>query len=375
MTIRGLTERRRLPRAGKIRLGEKRLSQKTGNPYPAAVDYFVWPEEYAETLNGLFGEQAREIEIMFPTDDLEQICPQYLKRYGQTGLLCRGDGVTAECVNQETGEWVEIECNPEECPHFSPPDPTKKSCRQVMNLRFIIPQLISEGVWQLDTSSYHSIIAVNSAIDYIRGLVGRVSMIPLRLRVVPKEVQPDGKKKIVHILDLKLGAQLGLRELQAISQAGDQPLLALPSLEDHVPPDDLFPVEAASYAASMASMEAAEDLSGDLEVRDERDDPDPVYLKIAYLQAALGYNQAKMALRWNKVGGDKEAMLELLTQEYNGSKRPGPKPKAPSPGATESPIAPSPGAKHRHLPDAGRSENADLNEPAPAAPNISEQGG
>ena len=362
MAIRGLTERRRLPRAGKIRLGEKRLSQKTGNPYPAAVDYFVWPEEYAETLNGLFGEKAREIDIMFPTDDLEQICPQYLKRYGSSGLLCRGDGVTAERVNQETGEWVEVECNPEECPHFSPSEEKDKSCRQVMNLRFVIPQLISEGVWQLDTSSYHSIIAVNSAIEYIRSLVGRVSMIPLRLKVVPREVQPDGKKKVVHVLDLKLGAQLGLRELQALAQSGDQPLLALPSLEDHVPPDDLFPVEAASYAAS---VEVAEDLSGGLEVCDE---PDPLDSQIADLQAALGYNQAKMTLRWKKVQGDKHAMVELLTQEYEGLRGGSAGPKQPGPKA---PTAPSLRANHKRPSQVAYNATT---EPAPAAPNMSEQG-
>ncbi len=320
MPIHGLTERRRLPRAGKIRLGEKRISEKSGNPYPAAVDYFVWPEEHAETLTRLFGEKAREIEVMFPTEDLEQICPQYLKRYGTSGLLCRGDGVVAECVNQETGEWVEIECNPEECPHFSPQDPAKKSCRQVMILRFIIPQLISEGVWQLDTSSYNSIVAINSAIEYIKSLVGHVAMVPLRLRVIPREVQPGGKKKIVHILDLKLGSQLGLRELQALAKSGDNPLLALPSLEDKAPPDDLFPLEAAAYEGEEPAegeevgveVETSEDLSGDLEAPG----PDELDKKIASLEAALRYTQAQMVMRLNKVQGDKQAMFELLRKEW-----------------------------------------------------------
>lgn len=321
--IHGVSDRRRLPRAGKIRLGEKAISEKTGVSYPKPVDYFVWPEEYKEVLTELFGERAREMDIMFPTEDLEQICPQYLKRYGTTGLLCRGDGVVAECVNQETGEWVEIECNPEECAYFSPPDPAKKSCRQVMNLRFVIPQLISEGVWQLDTSSYNSIIAVNSAIDYIRGMVGRVSMIPLRLRVVPREVQPDGKKKVVYVLDLRLGAQLGLRELQELARAGDQPLLALPSLDDHVPPDDLFPMEAAAYEepAEEEAVEVAPELAGDLEAAEDAGaEPDELDNQIADLQIALGYNQAKMAIRWKKVGGDKAAMRDLLASEYEKSR-------------------------------------------------------
>jgi len=285
----------------------------------------------------LFGEKAREIDVMFPTEDPEQICNQYLKRYGVSGLLCRGDGVAAECVNQETGEWVEIECNPEECPHHSPTDPDplerakKKSCKQVLNLRFIIPQLISEGVWQLDTSSFNSIIAINSGIDYIRGLVGRVSMIPLRLKVIPREVQPGGKKKIVHVLDLKLGAQLGLRELQALAQGdGERPLLALPSMEDQVPPDDLFPVEAAAFEGQeTAAVEISPDLAGDLEVRPEIAEPDALDSQIADLLAALEPTKAQVTLWWQQVGGDKAAMVDLLTQKYtggNGEKEPAPKP-------------------------------------------------
>ncbi len=332
MPINGLSDRRRLPRAGKIRLGEKRISPESGHPYPAAVDYFVWPDEYKDILTELFGEKARELEIMLPTEDLEQICPQYLKRYGRSGLLCRGDGVVAECVDQD-GEWVEIECNPEECPHFNPPDKSKKSCRQVMNLRFIIPQLISEGVWQLDTSSYNSIIAVNSAIEYIRSLVGRISMIPLRLRIIPREVQPEGKKKIVYVLDLKLSSHLGLRELQALAQAEDRPLLALPSLDDHIPPDDLYPVEAAAYAESNGgeTIETSPDLSGDLE-GPEQEEMDELDSQIASLQDALGYTQAQMAIRWRKAGGEKEAMVALLTEEYEGRPRKQPAPrKAPAP--------------------------------------------
>ena len=166
-------------------------------------------------------------------------------------------------------------------------------------------------------------------------------MIPLRLRVIPREVQPEGKKKIVHVLDLKLGAQLGLRELQALAQSEGKPLLALPSLDDHVPPDDLFPVEAAAYEddeepAEGEVVEISEDLSGDIE-------PDALDSQIADLQAALGYNQAKMTMRWQKVQGDKQAMLDLLTQEYEDGDGNAPaKPEKPKPAAPSTSAVPGP---------------------------------
>ena len=42
MPIKGLSEQRRLPRLGKIRLGVKKKNQK-GIEYPASTDYFVCP--------------------------------------------------------------------------------------------------------------------------------------------------------------------------------------------------------------------------------------------------------------------------------------------------------------------------------------------
>ncbi len=41
MPIHGLSEVRRMPRVGKLRLGIKATSKKTGNQFPKAVDYFV----------------------------------------------------------------------------------------------------------------------------------------------------------------------------------------------------------------------------------------------------------------------------------------------------------------------------------------------
>jgi len=54
--IEGLSDRRRLPRLGIIRLGIKAISEKTGNEYPKEVPYFVAPDE----VRSIYGEQPTE---------------------------------------------------------------------------------------------------------------------------------------------------------------------------------------------------------------------------------------------------------------------------------------------------------------------------
>ena len=95
--IKGLSEIRRLPRIGLIRLGIKKKNAK-GMEYPAAVDYFVVPDE----VKKVYGEQPRELDIIFPLDEVDDIFPQFYKRYGHSkGLVCKGDGETANQVNDK----------------------------------------------------------------------------------------------------------------------------------------------------------------------------------------------------------------------------------------------------------------------------------
>jgi len=60
MPIKGLSEQLRLPRRGKIRLGEKKKSEKTGKTYPISLDYFVVPDE----VKKVYGEKPRKLDIM-----------------------------------------------------------------------------------------------------------------------------------------------------------------------------------------------------------------------------------------------------------------------------------------------------------------------
>ncbi len=237
MPIDNLSDRVRIPRLGKIHLGIKATTAK-GVEYPKAVDYFVCPDE----VKKVYGQTPRELDIMFPVEELEQFAPQFLRAYSQTqGLVCIGDGINARMkVDTETGAvasgktinwtWREIPCNPQECPEYS-----AKKCRRVLNLLFLLPKVSGLGAWQIDSSSYNSIININSMARMLKGMLGRCSMIPLTLVLRPQDVSPSGmKKKTVWVLDIK--QDIKIAELAQKAQLPPSRVL-LPEVTEEIPED------------------------------------------------------------------------------------------------------------------------------------------
>jgi hypothetical protein len=248
--IKGLSEVRRLPRLGKIHLGIK-VEKPGKHPYPSPTDYFVVPDEIKQYV----GEKPKTLSIMFPTDNPEDFAPQYLKCYSMTqGLVCRGDGVkcmrkidenTGLVADHTTESWVmkDMTCDPETCPEMAgdPEMNIRPQCRRVMNLMFILPNVPGLGVWQLDTSSFYSIVNVNSCLDVIRSVIGRIAGIPLTLSLEPREVTPPGmKKKTIQVLHVRSDLKLADLRRKALPAA---PRAEVARPDEIEPPEDLFPPE------------------------------------------------------------------------------------------------------------------------------------
>ena len=251
-----ISDIRRLPRLGKVRLGIKKEGQK--GTYPQAVDYFVCPEE----VKAVHGDNPRELPVMFPNDDLELVAPQWLKCYSYSqGLICKGDGkhckrkvdtATGDFASRDTREWVMTEsiCEPEHCPMIG-----TKQCRKVMSLLFILHEVPGLGVYQLDTSSFYSIVNLNSQLapdGFLRHFTkGRIAFIPLILSVEPREVTPPGVgRKTVHVLNVR--ADVKLADLIRISRLQLAQVL-LPTVEEAEPPEDLYPEEVLAEAEEVAA--------------------------------------------------------------------------------------------------------------------------
>lgn len=218
-----MSEQRRLPRLGKIRLGIKKVSPK-GVEYPSETDYFVVPPEVVK----VYGEKPKELDIMIPVEDSNISIPQAYEMYGSgKGLKCVGDGETAFRLDDKSHEMNEIDCP---CEHFG------HACKQRAHLRFILPKVNVGGVYQIDTSSYNSIIDLNSGIDYIRALVGRIALVPLKLKRIPTETHHEGKKQTHYTLKIELEADINfintLRENTSRILAHSQYSLPAPTLEN-----------------------------------------------------------------------------------------------------------------------------------------------
>jgi hypothetical protein len=209
MPIKGWTEGNKIPRMGTIALG---IKKRKG--HPVAVDYFVVPEEVQLACKN---PRPKELDVVIPHEDLEVVIPAYLKRYGdQFGLICRGDGETATLAdnhsNKEeygvkttpdgyvygpTGEklaveeingkkWVRIPCLYKDCPLY-----IARKCREVAILSVMLPKVPGVlGVYSIDTGSYNSYQNIKNSLEMLRAMVGRISFIPLKLKVKMEEKHP-----------------------------------------------------------------------------------------------------------------------------------------------------------------------------------------
>ena len=226
MPINNLSETVRLPRLGKIHLGVRHPEKG----YPMKTEYFVLPTDHPDysKLVKQFGDKPKELRILVPVEDEEQWATQYYKAYSQTyGLICKGDGETAmrmadtrnggmPCKTTETCAMRELACAGRECPEYK-----NKKCHEVMNLRFMLPDVPGLGVWQVDTGSINSILNINSCAKVIKKAFGRIAMIPLKLTLEPTPVNnPEtGKKQTVYVMHLRTEATLAELAAAAREQA------------------------------------------------------------------------------------------------------------------------------------------------------------
>lgn len=195
-------------------------------------------KELLPVLTELFGERPTSIPVTLALDDewpWDKVFPQYMMmwRHGQ-GLVCKGDGEHVHYRVTKAGDKLLLAegevCDPETCQYALPDERGFVRCRRVASLQFLIrhPKLKVLAVWQIDTGSIHSIINVNSRLRFFKDLDSfghSIQGIPLVLTVTPREVHPDGKKRIVYVLDLELDPAADLGGVQLTRDFSEARLL------------------------------------------------------------------------------------------------------------------------------------------------------
>jgi len=251
--IKGLSEVRRMPRLGKIRLDIKK--KKSGKDsrcqhaddamcwfcsYPIETDYFVVPPEVAT----VYGPKPTELDVYLPTDDVHKVFPQRLAWYGAGKLRCTGDGEEAirvfkfvpqaEKSRYQVDDDFELVDYPCPCPLLDSED-----CTRNATLNVLLPKVSLGGVYQITTGSVHSIISLNSGIDYTSALFsgrpGGAAMVPLKLKRVKRQIQYRDRLATHAILEIHFEGNTEQRNLLLESQK--MVLFQLPAPEKPRPDD------------------------------------------------------------------------------------------------------------------------------------------
>ena len=238
-SIKGISEKRRLPRLGKIRLGIK-IPNKGSDPsrctcagagcfkctHPKETSWFVCPPE----VQKVYGEKPTELDIMAPVNSLDIVFPNAYKFYGSSrGLKCHGNLEKAYCINEQTKEIEEKVCP---CEHKD------KECKASASLQVILYKINFGGIYQITSGSFNSMVDIPSGFDFTQCLLGRFSMVPLKLKRVPTITHHDGKKQIHYPLQIHLETN----SPEFINALREQTNKVLTGLQYALPPaDDLRP--------------------------------------------------------------------------------------------------------------------------------------
>lgn len=243
--IYGLTEKTLIPRCGKVRLGERRTKGQGPNAveYPTDLSYFrfddavldkypVIGELYCDKTGAL---EPQALDIMLPVEDEEIVFPQSLRYYGKSrGLRCIGNGRQAMRFVCSSCKAMDCKCESPQmvrvprackCALYDAPS----GCRDRGSLMFMLPRVTWEGCWQLDTGSYHNIVHINSALRFVRAVLGRISLVPLTLRRVPVDLTHQGKKRRHWLLSLGFDGDIEkVRQIRAEMRIAAPPIIETP---------------------------------------------------------------------------------------------------------------------------------------------------
>ena len=337
MAIKGLTERRRFQRMGKIRLGIKKVSAKMGKEYPAATDYFVLTD--APDVARIYGEQPRTLHVLFFFDNIEANLPHYMKRYTGRGLRCLGDGEivyyrAAPVEQRKNGGEVEAVMKPliqgavarngpqpEEygpatpvgnsvaCPGLDCPLAQSGECRPTGRLHVGIQEVPRLGYYELVVHQ-RALIGLISQMELARALFGHLTDIPWLLHLAPDMVQVDGQQRKIYTPWVEIDPSWLSREMARRGQ--HKQLVAARRQEDIAllfgENGDDIPLAADVEELDYESKEGAE--IAELSAEDEEVVEDtPAYARDPDTLRTLGdlFNAAWQDLKWDQ----RRALKEL----------------------------------------------------------------
>lgn len=199
----------KLPILGKIRVGEKKVSDN-GKEYPVSLDYFKASGNYAKKFDTVYGDKPNQLEILFLSDNISDCCFQRYELWKGKKLFGFGDGEEFLLWDKEKNEYKRFLVS-------MVPDIMERAARkaesewhEVLTLRFFLTQFREVlGVWQLDTrAGKSSIQQIVSTFDFVLTNRGSVVGVPFDLKVEKvTSTKPDSKSVFPVISLIPKGGQ------------------------------------------------------------------------------------------------------------------------------------------------------------------------
>lgn len=223
MPIEGLEPR--LQPSGTIRLGNK-VPTAGGKERPNEVDHFILQphtpieEDKIELLAKfaeLYGDEPKEIEVMFPVNDKDRNFPYFYMHWGKV-LKCKGDGKTATCfhsdfmagleeIGKDSSGLPEVRCYGKmgsgEFPEIECPNYTSEKCKMSGTLNVLVAGM-GMGIWRINTTSVVSIVNIISGMDLIETFAQRLNLVPFRLQRRKRDGTYDGRKTVHYPLFMEI---------------------------------------------------------------------------------------------------------------------------------------------------------------------------
>lgn len=189
-----------LPRIGKIKIGKK-----SERGYPMSVDYFIPSGKYAGLFTQAYGERPQTIQIVFPSDEAEQVCNEYYEYRDNEGrLLAKGDGATFQVWNGEKYVELTTEKYPNLMQSIKTKYPSKQGWRIRLTMNFIVPMVKGvAGLWTFETNGTASTIPqVRDTFDTMLRERGQCKGIIFDLNVQFATSQKPGAKSKFPVVSL-----------------------------------------------------------------------------------------------------------------------------------------------------------------------------
>lgn len=189
MAIKGLTDKQaRFPKIGTIRKGSPKQEGKIGRD----LTYFRFDTQDSDAAQAFvqaYGKEPREINVMLPYQQTEQVFPSWMEEWAASSLIRRCDG-EQQCLylNSDRKSYSKkpIQCAAPQC-----------NCKPVGRLTVVIPELRRLGYVEVLTHSKFDILGLTENLVAIEQASGDLRGIPFVLSRTRRSISvPMGEKRV-----------------------------------------------------------------------------------------------------------------------------------------------------------------------------------